>query len=311
LLLDRAVDFAGPLHHTDTYQALIHDLIGIHRNQCTTDHGTFDLDPDADAFWCDNHRAMWSTVGPLIARNVREFKARRERADEDLASTIAQFTELQQMGRDYEAHTQIGTRLVNEIRARQAHELFKVESDCFLQRGVTADDIRRTLARITDPNDRLRLITVAHLCDVVGDRELGDLAQDIDMGFLTTFDSQWKIRNRNRTGQGFQRERSLWGSVMAADDETPVAVSLPVAQTVKNVISGNFDELVWGDGGRVRPYGHVYVFVIGPGSYLEYNGVMEVAGNEKATYGCTSIPRPSEFMEQFQRIGDRPDDVPQ
>jgi hypothetical protein len=98
---------------------------------------------------------------------------------------------------------------------------------------------------------------------------------------------------------------------MEVDDKTPVSVSLPVAQTVKNVISGNFDGFVWGDGGGVRPYGHVYVFVIGPGSYLEYNGVMEVAGSEKATYGCTSIPRPSEFMEQFQRIGDSPDGVPE
>jgi hypothetical protein len=98
---------------------------------------------------------------------------------------------------------------------------------------------------------------------------------------------------------------------MAADDETPVAVSLPVAQTVKKIISRDLNGFVWGDGGDVRPYGHIYVFVIGPGSYLEYNGVMEVAGPEKATYGCTSIPRPSEFMEQFRRIDDRPDTVPE
>jgi hypothetical protein len=44
---------------------------------------------------------------------------------------------------------------------------------------------------------------------------------------------------------------------------------------------------------------------------LEYNGIMEVAGSKKAMYGPTSIPKPSEFMEQSQQIGDWPDDVPE
>jgi hypothetical protein len=98
---------------------------------------------------------------------------------------------------------------------------------------------------------------------------------------------------------------------MEGEEEAAVSVSFPVAQMVKSVINGDFNGFVWGDGGVLRPYRHVDVFIIGPRSYLEYNGVMEVAGSKKAIYGRTSIPRQSKFMEQFQQIGDWPDDVPE
>jgi hypothetical protein len=51
----------------------------------------------------------------------------------------------------------------------------------------------------------------------------------------------------------------------------------------------------------------VYVFVVGPGSYVEYHGVMLAGGREQITYGATSLPRPSDLMMQLMRIGE---DVP-
>jgi hypothetical protein len=39
----------------------------------------------------------WCALGPLIDRSVKEFRVRCQRADADLASSIAQFAELQQM----------------------------------------------------------------------------------------------------------------------------------------------------------------------------------------------------------------------
>ena len=51
--------------------------------------------------------------------------------------------------------------------------------------------------------------------------------------------------------------------------------------------------------------GNVYVFIIGPGNYVEFNGLLALANKNKLelTYGCTSMMRPNEFLSSLQNIG--------
>lgn len=66
IILDRNTDLTVPLHHTWTYQALVHDLLNLNLNRvqvevketsdsnAKTDQKVYDLDSASDSFWSQN-----------------------------------------------------------------------------------------------------------------------------------------------------------------------------------------------------------------------------------------------------------------
>ena len=101
----------------------------------------------------------------------------------------------------------------------------------------------------------------------------------------------------------------LWSKFAGQNDDNAVASSLPVPTIVKDVLEGEVDGFCDQDGRSYQEfdeYKNVYVFVVGPGSYVEYNGLMYMAQkmDVNVTYGCTSIPRPSELMSQLMRFSE-------
>lgn len=59
VILDRVVDCSAPLHHTCTYQAMMHDLLDLKSNRVTLKEPgkknvVFDLDAEDDPFWREN-----------------------------------------------------------------------------------------------------------------------------------------------------------------------------------------------------------------------------------------------------------------
>jgi hypothetical protein len=106
--------FAGP----DSYQALIHDELGIVRSQCKTGGAVNDLDPDLDPFSLAN-------PGKPFAKVAQEIK-------------------------------------------RDNNNTFT----CFLMKKATPDAIRNLAQETLEAIDRLRLVTVAYLCDVIPGEQL-------------------------------------------------------------------------------------------------------------------------------------------
>jgi hypothetical protein len=80
---------------------------------------------------------------------------------------------------------------------------------------------------------------------------------------------------------------------------------LPTPTETRAILDGTYEGHAWADGVPLTARGNVYVFVIGPGGYLEYHGLSQLCAREKVTFGCTSVPRPSEFMAQLSHIGDQ------
>ncbi len=96
IILDRNIDLPTMLHHTWTYQALVHDILGMNLNKVQVEVGNklcyfnlmkvqesddsgpdqtkketkvFDLDSSADSFWAAN----MDTPFPKIAGNINIF----------------------------------------------------------------------------------------------------------------------------------------------------------------------------------------------------------------------------------------------
>jgi hypothetical protein len=216
ILFDRTVDFAGPLYHPDSYQALIHDELGIVRNQCKTGGAVNDLDPDLDPFWAANRGKPFAKVAQEIKRDVDAFKQRYGQIESDLNTAIANLPELQHQQRSNEIHTHIASKLLEGATARKAAQLFKMESDCFLMKKVTPDAIRSLAQETPEAIDRLRLVTVAYLCDVIPDEQILSFSEVTgrDLTFLRDCPTTFKIRNRKE--QGYISK--LWGSLAGQDE---------------------------------------------------------------------------------------------
>jgi hypothetical protein len=303
VLLDRTVDLAGPLHHPDSYQALIHDTIGIRRNQCHIEGKEYDLDADVDAFWAANRCRQFEAVARALHQDVDEFTRQYGAIESDLQGTVARLPELQHRKRSNATHTQIGDRLLKAVQGRKTNELFKLESDIFLQRRVAFDAIREVLQQVKEPLDKLRFVTIALLWDAITGEQLAELAPELgaDTAFLRDCVAQHRIGKK--PNQRYLTK--LWSSLSRQGQENAVAASLPVAQYTRDIIDGNLESFTWGGRPITGPRGNLYIFVIGPGSYVEYCGVMQAAGKESVTYGCTSMLTPNTIMEQLRRIGDR------
>ena len=307
IVLDRSVDFAGALHHPNSYEALIHDQYGISRNQCQVGGKSFDLDPDLDPFWNEHRTKQFGEVMVDNDACVKRFQAEYGAIDEDLRAALANLTELQHKQRSLSTHTKIGDDMVKAIKFKKANDLFRMEEDCFLQRSVELESIVNLLREVPDETDKLRFVAIAYMCDVIGKEHFERLSSVVGrpLDFLDQYFNSFKIRTKSKE----HYLGKLWSKIAGQNDDNAVASSLPIPTIFKSVLEGELDGFCDQDKKPIHHIGevtNVYVFVVGPGSYVEYNGLMYAAESlgVNVTYGCTSIPRPSEMMSQLTHFGD-------
>ncbi|XP_077477796.1 sec1 family domain-containing protein 1 [Stigmatopora argus] len=167
VLADRNIDMATPLHHTWTYQALIHDVMDFHLNRVMLEEGggseastagarpkkksrrTYDLTA-ADKFW-QRHKG---SPFPEVAESVQEeLDAYRTQEDEvkrlksimglegedegaismlsdntaKLTSAVSSLPELLEKKRLIDLHTNVATAVLDHIKSRKLDVYFEYE----------------------------------------------------------------------------------------------------------------------------------------------------------------------------------------
>lgn len=196
-LVDRTVDMSTPLHHTWTYQALIHDLLNTELNKVTViDDGgrkkaqSFDLNPN-DKFWRDQRGSPFPQVADAVQRELDDYKRKENEVkspidlnsplgagpgDESamlaestakLTNTMSSLQGLLENKRVIGNHTTIAHAVLDEIKQRKLDNFFEIEEKIMnrnLIDRMTLDDML-TNPDYGHPSDKYRLFLIAYICD--------------------------------------------------------------------------------------------------------------------------------------------------
>ncbi|RWS05560.1 sec1 family domain-containing protein 1-like protein, partial [Dinothrombium tinctorium] len=212
VILDRNMDMATPLHHTWTYQALIHDVLDLKLNQVKFEESSdinvstgarpkssvkcFDLNP-ADKFWQQHKGSPFPQVAEAVQEELEAYRASEEEVkrlktamgidsnitDEGitllsdntskLTNAVSSLPELLERKRMIDMHTTIATNVLNHIKNRKLDIFFEIEEKIL---SKTVLD-KSPLEILTDPefgsqNDKLRLFLINLICSSMTDEEM-------------------------------------------------------------------------------------------------------------------------------------------
>uniref|UniRef100_A0A3Q3WY04 Uncharacterized protein n=1 Tax=Mola mola TaxID=94237 RepID=A0A3Q3WY04_MOLML len=188
VLADRNVDMATPLHHTWTYQALIHDVLDFQLNRVVLEEGvgaepspsgarpkkkdikTYDLTA-ADKFWQKHKGSPFPEVAESVQEELDTYRAQEDEVkrlksimglegeDEGaismlsdntakLTSAVSSLPELLEKKRLIDLHTNVATAVLDHIKSRKLDVYFEYEEK--LMSKSTLD--KSLLDIISDPD---------------------------------------------------------------------------------------------------------------------------------------------------------------
>lgn len=198
-LVDRTVDMSTPLHHTWTYQALIHDLLPTELNKVQVNESdsktnnkpklkVYELDP-GDKFWAEQRGSPFPQVADAVQRGLDEYKKREEELNSlkstigldgpgDEIAMIAESTakltsaakslpELSENKRILQKHTTVASAVLDEIKNRKLDNFFEIEEKIMNRNLIdraSLDDML-TNPNYGQPSDKYRLFLISYICD--------------------------------------------------------------------------------------------------------------------------------------------------
>lgn len=194
LLLDRSFDVATLLRHTSTYNALVHDVLGMRLNRVTIvrqeggrqETKTYDIDPK-DSFWQQNASLPFPNVAENVDAALNQYKndmqqitrnhgglqnvedvnqlAGTTMTADDLKVAISVLPELTERKRIIDSHLQMSTALLDQIKTRDLGNLFHLEQALGEQPLQNKSKIIEALrAKEGTPEDKMRLFLVYYFC---------------------------------------------------------------------------------------------------------------------------------------------------
>ncbi|KAK7142236.1 hypothetical protein R3I94_011810 [Phoxinus phoxinus] len=188
VLADRNLDLATPLHHTWTYQALIHDVLDFHLNRVSVDESqgseaspagarpkkknkkSYDLTA-ADRFWQKHKGSPFPEVAEAVQEELDTYRAQEDEVkhlksimglegEDDgaismlsdntakLTSAVSSLPELLEKKRLIDLHTNVATAVLDHIKSRKLDVYFEYEEK--LMSKSTLD--KSLLDIISDPD---------------------------------------------------------------------------------------------------------------------------------------------------------------
>ena len=122
---------------------------------------------------------------------------------------------------------------------------------------------------------------------------------------------------RDQLDNGLYLEQGLFfkkTSYISLTSSFTVEEKCPLVQITRTLLDETIDgwDLMNPATGSTIPaeaVGDVYIFVCGPGNYIEYTGLMDYASkkiseNIEITYGCTCMQRQEEYLSELMELGD-------
>uniref|UniRef100_A0A8R1HSR0 Sec1 family domain-containing protein 1 n=1 Tax=Caenorhabditis japonica TaxID=281687 RepID=A0A8R1HSR0_CAEJA len=194
---DRGADLATMLHHTWTYQALMHDVLELDQNRVTINNVASGKKKDydmgtggTDKLWNNHKGSAFPTVAEAVQEDLDAYRNSEEEikrlkqamgmsgdneaADEamstlladttaKLGSTVTSLPQLLEAKRLIDLHTNVATTLLDSIKERKLDVLFELEQK-LLQHSPLDQPVTQILGNISNQEDVLRVLIIAFLC---------------------------------------------------------------------------------------------------------------------------------------------------
>lgn len=293
LIVDRSLDLSVMLHHPGTYQALVHDLVGINLNKLVLDGSVHELDCRKDRLLKEIASQWFPDAFQSLDQHVRKWKAGSERLS--MTGKLDSVPELTEQKAALELHTKLSTMMVDSVRRRQLDTFTTVEED--MMQGTLN---RQKFAELQTqaPHDLQRLRAIGLLTNTVEGTELNpDLVRYLEakrsgdqkksaLGLLSGF-----VKSQIQSLMGAEKLLPLTRLVHSAmENKNPDSSSLDTRSKSGVIVRGQFSEAI--------------VFVLGGASYVELHNLQLYAQrtNKRIIYGSTDLPTPASFYDQLTRL---------
>jgi len=203
LIADRGVDLATMLHHTWSYQALIHDVLDLDLNRVVVQESNgkkkeYDmLAGGMDKLWTKHKGSAFPQLAEAVQEELDDYRSCEtevkrlkqamgvdETIDDEsmiggltltdrtakLSSTMGRLPELLERKRLIDLHTNVATAVLEQIKKRKLDLLFEAEEKLLNRQLI---DVANLVEQCDgdEQGDRLRLLLIALLCSHPGAME--------------------------------------------------------------------------------------------------------------------------------------------
>ncbi|XP_064881852.1 sec1 family domain-containing protein 1-like isoform X2 [Oncorhynchus nerka] len=330
VLADRNLDLATPLHHTWTYQALIHDVLDFHLNRVSMDESvwsestpagarpkkknkkSYDL-TSADMFW-QKHKG---SPFPEVAESVQE-ELDTYRAQEDEVKRLKSI-----MGLEGEDEGPISSISMSDNTAK-------------LTSAVSSLPELLEKKRLIDLHTNVATAVLDHIKTDLDQYKKALLDTGCDLSPVN-YIKQWKAFTKiaatpSNYGNSGVKPMGLFSRVMNSGSQFVMEGvkhlvlkqhNLPVTRILDNLMemksNPETDDYRYFDPKMLRgsessiprnknPFQEAIVFMVGGGNYVEYQNLVDYTKakpGKRVLYGCSELFNAGQFIKQLSSLGQK------
>jgi vacuolar protein sorting-associated protein 45 len=339
LILNRLDDPVTPLLCQWTYQAMIHELLGIKNNRVVV-HGGAEKRTDivvsgsGDAFFKENMFANYGDLGSSVKKLVDDFQQvskmnKQIDSIEDMARFVESFPEFRTQSGNVSKHVSLMSELSKIITEKSLMAVSSVEQEivCGSDRGYAFASLIEQLGNANVGNTScLKLVLLFALryekTGTEASKQINELTRllskrNVEPAYLRLIRDVTKLAGEDtRVGDlfgqrtFFSRAQKMVGGLKGADNvytqHTPLLV-----QTLENVAKGKLREsdfpfVADANGAKdARPPSEIFVFVVGGITYEEAKFVSQMNDTNSlgvhVTLGGTQILNSAGFLGDLQK----------
>ncbi|KRX91234.1 Sec1 family domain-containing protein 1, partial [Trichinella pseudospiralis] len=313
IICDRSLDLTTPLHHTWTYQALINEVLPFQLNRVKLDANSAskakELDINVnDKFWIAQKGNPFPTVAEAIQEELESYRAK----EEDI-------------------------RKLKHSMCRKLDVFFEAEEKIMNKQATERPVIDMIKdAECGSVEDKMRIALIKYLCTDMSENEVAQLMQalesiDCDVSAFKYLKRVKQFSSNATSDQysgGGTKTVNMFSKLLSQSSQfimegvknlvipkrnLPLTGIVDAIMEMKNnpEVDGylQFDPKLYKTTVAYAPHGQqqksktsfndTIVFMIGGGTYAEYQNLVEYRKSRRIIYGCTELVNGCQFLSQL------------
>uniref|UniRef100_A0A8C9NC50 Sec1 family domain containing 1 n=1 Tax=Serinus canaria TaxID=9135 RepID=A0A8C9NC50_SERCA len=341
VLVDRNIDLATPLHHTWTYQALVHDVLDFHLNRVNLEESTgtestpagarpkkknkksYDLTA-SDKFWQKHKGSPFPEVAESVQQELESYRAQEDEVkrlksimgiegeDEGaismlsdntakLTSAVSSLPELLEKKRLIDLHTNVATAVLEHIKSRKLDVYFEYEEK--IMSKSTLD--KSLLDMISDPDAGTPEDKLRLFLIYYISSAQAPSEIDLEQYKKALMDAGCNLVLLTSLGIGCQYKFVMEGVKNLVLKQQ----NLPVTRILDNLMEMKSNPVNY----LLYHYFNfknlnAIVFVVGGGNYIEYQNLIDYIKGKQGKhvlYGCSELFNATQFIKQLSQLGQK------